>query len=74
MKHTICVDIDGTLAEYNGWQGINHIGTPFPSAKQFLTELQQHYKMEKEKVTRDLNVRVHPTLFEQFAKQSKILF
>jgi len=27
--------------------------------------------MEKEKVTRDLNVRVHPTLFEQFAKQCK---
>lgn len=24
----IGVDLDGTLAEYNGWQGINHIGAP----------------------------------------------
>ena len=26
----IGVDLDGTLAEYNGWQGIEHIGTPVP--------------------------------------------
>jgi hypothetical protein len=24
----IGVDLDGTLAEYHGWQGINHIGSP----------------------------------------------
>lgn len=27
--------------------------------------------MEKENVTRDLNVRVHPSLFEQFAEKCK---
>jgi hypothetical protein len=27
--------------------------------------------MEKENVTRDVNVRVHPTLFKQFAKCCK---
>jgi len=26
----IGVDLDGTLAEYGGWQGINHIGAPIP--------------------------------------------
>lgn len=24
------VDLDGTLAEYDGWQGIRHIGEPVP--------------------------------------------
>ena len=24
------VDLDGTLAEYNGWQGMEHIGKPIP--------------------------------------------
>lgn len=26
----IAVDLDGTLAEYHGWQGIEHIGAPIP--------------------------------------------
>lgn len=26
----IAVDLDGTLAEYEGWQGIEHIGAPIP--------------------------------------------
>jgi hypothetical protein len=26
----IGVDLDGTLAEYDGWKGINHIGKPIP--------------------------------------------
>ncbi len=26
----IGVDLDGTLAEYNGWEGIEHIGKPIP--------------------------------------------
>ena len=27
-KKSIAVDLDGTLAEYTGWKGINHIGKP----------------------------------------------
>jgi hypothetical protein len=30
MNGWIGVDLDGTLAEYNGWQGENHIGNPVP--------------------------------------------
>ena len=29
-KGWIGVDLDGTLAEYHGWQGIEHIGEPIP--------------------------------------------
>lgn len=29
-KGWIGVDLDGTLAEYHGWQGIDHIGEPIP--------------------------------------------
>lgn len=27
---SIAVDLDGTLAEYTGWNGKNHIGKPIP--------------------------------------------
>ena len=38
----IAVDLDGTLAEYNGWRGATHIGAPIPKmvdrVKQWLAE------------------------------------
>ena len=38
----IGVDLDGTLAEYNGWKGTGHIGDPIPAmlerVKTWLTE------------------------------------
>ena len=30
MMGWIGVDLDGTLAEYNGWKGPHHIGSPIP--------------------------------------------
>jgi len=30
MKAWIGVDLDGTLAEYHGWRGVDHIGPPIP--------------------------------------------
>lgn len=30
MNGWIGVDLDGTLAEYNGWKGKDHIGEPIP--------------------------------------------
>jgi hypothetical protein len=30
MNPWIAVDLDGTLAEYHGWEGIEHIGAPIP--------------------------------------------
>ncbi len=38
----IGVDLDGTLAEYHGWEGVEHIGKPIPRmverVKQWLAE------------------------------------
>lgn len=31
MSGWIAVDLDGTLAHYEGWQGIDHIGPPVPA-------------------------------------------
>ena len=31
MNGWIGVDLDGTLAEYDGWKGPDHIGTPVPA-------------------------------------------
>ena len=31
MSGWIGVDLDGTLAEYGGWQGAEHIGAPIPA-------------------------------------------
>ena len=31
MKGWIGVDLDGTLAQYDGWQGAEHIGAPVPA-------------------------------------------
>lgn len=40
MKKTICVDLDGVLADYSqGWQGIDHIGDPLPGAVEFVKKL-----------------------------------
>lgn len=36
---TIAVDLDGVLAQYDKWQGIDHIGDPIPGAKGFLKSL-----------------------------------
>jgi len=34
-KQRICLDLDGVLAEYHGWEGPDHIGQPLPGALQF---------------------------------------
>jgi len=42
MNCWIGVDLDGTLAEYGGWKGENHIGNPIPlmvsRVKQWIAE------------------------------------
>lgn len=38
-KPRICLDLDGVLAKYNGWKGLDHIGAPIPGALEFAMEL-----------------------------------
>jgi len=35
-RKTVCIDLDGVLAEYDGWKGHEHIGDPIPGAVQFV--------------------------------------
>lgn len=39
MKKAVCVDLDGVLARYDGWKGIDHIGDPLPGAVEFTHRL-----------------------------------
>lgn len=34
MKHWLAVDLDGTLAYYDGWKGVEIIGAPIPEMVQ----------------------------------------
>lgn len=34
----IGVDLDGTLAEYDGWKGVDHIGPPVPAMVERVTQ------------------------------------
>lgn len=40
-KYRVCVDLDGVLAEYHGWKGVDHIGQPIDGALEFMFELEK---------------------------------
>ncbi len=42
LKPRICVDLDGVLAKYTHWQGLDHIGEPIPGALKFAKKLAKH--------------------------------
>ena len=44
MKQTVCVDFDGVLNNYKGYDGDN-LGTPREGAKEFLQELNKNYRV-----------------------------
>jgi hypothetical protein len=40
-KRIACVDLNGVLDAYSGWQGATHFDPPRPGAREFLTALRQ---------------------------------
>lgn len=40
-KKTVAVDLDGVLAQYDGWKGVDHIGDPIPGAVEFTQALSE---------------------------------
>lgn len=42
LKPIICIDFDGVLNNYNGYDGDN-LGTPRPGAKEFLEKLSKRF-------------------------------
>lgn len=43
MKKSIAVDVDGVLAQYDEWKGLDHIGDPIPGAVKFTKDLGEHF-------------------------------
>jgi hypothetical protein len=42
MKPTVCVDLDGVLADFSeGWKGVEHFGAPIPGAVEFTRQLSE---------------------------------
>ena len=39
-KRVIAVDLDGTLAHYDGWKGIDHIGHVIPEVANAISDAQ----------------------------------
>ncbi len=42
---TVCLDLDGVLARYEGWKGADHIGDPIPGAVDFTRDLASRYRV-----------------------------
>lgn len=40
-ERSIAVDLDKTLAEYDGWKGVENIGLPYDGARKFTRELKK---------------------------------
>jgi hypothetical protein len=40
-KPRVCVDLDGVLAKYESWRGLDHIGPPLPGALEFAWSLSE---------------------------------
>ena len=38
-KPRVCLDLDGVLAKYDKWRGVDHIGDPLPGALEFAQDL-----------------------------------
>jgi len=38
-QKTVCVDLDGVLAQYDGWKGVEYIGEPIQGAVEFIKDL-----------------------------------
>jgi hypothetical protein len=73
MRKTVCVDLDGVLARYDGWKGEDHIGEPVPGAAEFTHFLSRFARVVvfTTRVKADLADRLPGTTPEQLAERVK---
>jgi hypothetical protein len=45
MRKSVCVDLDGVLARFDSWKGIDHIGDPIPGAVEFMRTLKENFRV-----------------------------
>jgi adenylylsulfate kinase len=43
MRKCVAIDVDGVLAQYDSWEGIDVIGSPIPGAVEFVAAIAVHY-------------------------------
>lgn len=43
MKKSIAIDLDGVLAHYDCWKGLDYIGDPIPGAVEFTARLAEYF-------------------------------
>ncbi len=60
MKGWIGVDLDGTLAEYNGWVGIEYIGQPIPAMLERVKRWREEGKYDVKIFTARVSNTRHP--------------
>lgn len=46
MGKAVAVDLDGVLAEYDGWEGLEEIGDPHPDIAGFLQAVREELELE----------------------------
>lgn len=55
MSKAVAVDLDGVLAQYDGWEGLDDIGPPVPGAREFLELVREDLGLEVVVFTTRLN-------------------
>lgn len=45
MRKTVAVDLDGVLAQYDNWKGVECIGDPIEGAREFISNLLSEFKV-----------------------------
>ncbi|NNE66753.1 MAG: hypothetical protein HKN33_09305, partial [Pyrinomonadaceae bacterium] len=78
---TVCVDLDGVLAQYDGWQGLENIGDPVEGAREFMEELSKKYhvlvhtaRVANERVKTEDHVQRVKSLVIEWLVENKIPF
>ncbi len=44
-RKTICVDLDGVLAKYDGFKGVDNFGDPIPGSQDFVGKLNEYFEV-----------------------------
>lgn len=69
----IAIDLDGTLARYDGWKGLDHIGDPLPGAVQMVNALVEEepnaaWQDEVIVFTTRMNTKINPGTIDKLGE------
>ena len=66
MRKTIAIDLDGVLAQFGKWEGVDHFGDPIPGSVEFTKKLAEDYDIMIHtcRCSNELHRRLSPHLLE----------